>query len=45
MYADRRYAMAGLREAVRDAVRCHLDEGECPAVIRPHVVRDEVLAA
>lgn len=34
-----------LREFVRDAVRCHFDEGQGPAVIRLHFVRDEVLAA
>lgn len=34
-----------LREQVRDAVRCHFDEGQGPAVIRLHYVRDEVLAA
>jgi hypothetical protein len=34
-----------LRELVRDAVRCHFDEGQGPAVIRLHFVRDEVLAA
>lgn len=34
-----------LRENVRDAVRCHFDEGDGPKVIRLHFVRDEVLAA
>jgi hypothetical protein len=34
-----------LREAVRDAVRCHFDEGSRPRVIRLHLVRDEVIAA
>ena len=34
-----------LREVVRDAVRCHFDEGGGPQVIRLHYVRDEVLAA
>ena len=34
-----------LREEVRDAVRCHFDEGQGPALIRLHYVRDEVLAA
>jgi predicted RNase H-like HicB family nuclease len=34
-----------LREQVRDAVRCHFDEGGGPAIIRLHYVRDEVLAA
>lgn len=34
-----------LRTMVRDAVRCHFDEGHGPRVIRLHYVRDEVLAA
>ncbi len=34
-----------LRTHVRDAVRCHFDEGRRPAVIRLHFVRDEVIAA
>ncbi len=35
----------GLREMVRDAVRCHFDEGRGPRVIRLHFVREEVFAA
>ncbi len=34
----------GLREAVRDAVRCHFQEGEGPAFIRLRYVRVEVIA-
>ncbi len=34
-----------LRDAVRDAVRCHFEEGEQPAVIRLRYVREEVVAA
>lgn len=37
-------SMDELRENVRDAVRCHFDEGEGPKVIRLHFVRDEVMA-
>ena len=37
--------MAGLRDQVRDAVRCHFDEGQGPKVIRLHFVREEVIAA
>ena len=33
-----------LRQEVRDAVRCHFDEAEGPSIIRPHYVREEVLA-
>ena len=36
--------LAELREMVRDAVRCHFEDGESPAVIRLHFVRDEVIA-
>ena len=34
-----------LHARVRDAVRCHFDEGDAPKVIRLHFVRDEVIAA
>ena len=34
-----------LKEMIRDAVRCHFDESEKPAIIRLHLVRDEVFAA
>ena len=37
--------MAELHEQVRDAVRCHFDEGTQPKLIRLHFVRDEVIAA
>lgn len=30
---------------VRDAVRCHFDDGSAPRMIRLHFVRDEVIAA
>ncbi len=36
--------MPELREAVRDAVSVHFDD-ERPAVIRLHMVRDEVIPA
>lgn len=32
-----------LKEAVQDAVRCHFEEDKMPALIRLHVVREEVL--
>ncbi len=32
-----------LREQVRDAVRCHFDEGQAPRVLRLHFVREEVI--
>ena len=34
-----------LKEATRDAVRCHFDPEEQPDLIRLHAVREEVVAA
>ena len=34
-----------LRTNVREAVRCHFDDGTAPKIIRLHFVREEVLAA
>jgi len=31
--------LAGLRERIRDAARCHFEEGQKPAVIRLHFAR------
>jgi len=36
--------LADLPDQVRDAVRCHFDEGKAPKVIRLHFVREEVIA-
>ncbi|MCI0389820.1 MAG: 2-oxoisovalerate dehydrogenase [Acidobacteria bacterium] len=36
--------LSSLREQIRDAVRCHFEEGQKPAVIRLHFVREEVMA-
>ena len=36
--------MAELHAKVRDAVRCHFDEGKHPKIIRLHHVREEVIA-
>ena len=36
-------AMDLLRTAIRDAVRCHFDSASRPAVIRLHLVHDEVI--
>jgi hypothetical protein len=38
-------SMDALRDQIRDAVRCHFDEGKSPKVIRLHFVREEVIAA
>ena len=34
-----------LHAQVRDAVRCHFEDGQSPKVIRLHFARDEVLSA
>ena len=33
-----------LHSRVRDAVRCHFEEGKAPKLIRLHFVRDELIA-
>ena len=35
--------LPSLRAKVRDAVRCHFDEGLAPRLIRLHIAREEVL--
>jgi hypothetical protein len=35
--------MDELKKNVREAVRCHFEQGEAPSVIRLHMVKDEVL--
>ena len=35
---------ASLESEIRDAVDCHYDAGERPAVVRLHFVRDQILA-
>ena len=34
-----------LHRNVRDAVKCHFEEGKAPKIIRMHFVREEVIAA
>ena len=36
--------MEELHERVRDAVKCHFEEGQAPGVIRLHFVHEEVIA-
>ena len=36
--------LPALHQQVRDAVRCHFDEGQQPKIIRLHFVREEVIA-
>jgi hypothetical protein len=38
-------SMEELRGMVRDAVRCHFNGDSAPAVIRLHIVKDEVIPA
>ena len=33
-----------LKRQVRDAVQCHFDEDERPAVVRLHMVREEIFS-
>ena len=37
--------VADLYAQVRDAVRCHFEDGQAPKIIRLHFVRDEVISA
>ena len=32
-------------DEVRDAVRCHFDDGKAPKIIRLHFVHDQVISA
>jgi len=36
--------IAELHGKIRDAVRCHFDEGLAPKIVRLHHVREEVIA-
>ncbi|MCA1958211.1 MAG: 2-oxoisovalerate dehydrogenase [Nitrospira sp.] len=36
--------LAELPDKIRDAVRCHFEEGRAPKVVRLHHVREEVIA-
>ena len=36
--------LAELRRNVRDAVECHIEDGDRPRIVRLHFVRDEVFA-
>jgi len=38
-------SLEDLRQQVRDAVKCHFEEGQGPRVIRLHFVHEEVIAA
>lgn len=37
--------LEALKDMVRDAVRCHFEEGVGPRIIRLHLVRDVVIPA
>ena len=34
-----------LRAEIRDAVKCHYDEGQAPKILRLHFVREEIITA
>lgn len=36
--------MAQLHARIREAVRCHFEEGRAPKLVRLHFVRDELIA-
>ena len=36
--------LAELPDKVREAVRCHFEDGQAPKVVRLHHVREEVIA-
>jgi len=36
--------LPSLHQQIRDAVRCHFEEGQQPKVVRLHFVREEVIA-
>jgi hypothetical protein len=38
-------SIEALRVQIRDAVKCHFEEGQSPKIIRLHFVREEVIAA
>jgi predicted RNase H-like HicB family nuclease len=33
-----------IKENIKEAVKCHFEEGEAPRIIRLHLVKDEVMA-
>jgi hypothetical protein len=37
--------LPALRRQVQDAVACHFEDGDRPALIRLHITREEVIAA
>jgi len=37
-------SLSAVRDQVRDAVKCHFEDGQAPKIIRLHFVREEVMA-
>lgn len=33
-----------IKENIKEAIKCHFEEGEAPHIIRLHLVKDEVMA-
>lgn len=36
-------SLGELKQAIKDAVRCHFEEKDMPRIIRIHMVKDEVI--
>lgn len=36
--------LKGLKEEIKDAVRCHFENKEAPHIIRIHIVEEELIA-
>ena len=35
--------LVALQEAIKDAVKCHFGEENCPKIIRLHIVKEDVI--
>lgn len=33
-----------IREEIKDAIRCHFDEGNIPRMVRLHFIKEEIVA-
>lgn len=33
-----------IREEIKDAVRCHFDDGQRPRIVRLHFIKEEIVA-
>lgn len=37
-------SIESLKDAIKDAVKCHFESDEIPKIIRIHLVKDEIIA-